>query len=466
MDMPPYDAAPAPQWLIDLLKERGQSVVGDGGADTIPFHSRNITLTSLAGTMRARGMSHAAILAALTEENSGRCDPPLPDIDVETIARSVSRYEPDPFSTITLKGLPSGKTAGKKADDGEVDQPTPIIVALSDVHSKPVPWLWRHWIPAASLTVLDGDPGQGKSTLAYDLAARVSLGSSMPPGRTVESDPRGVLLLSAEDDIEYTIRPRLEAADADMSRIHCLDAVRVGDTDRPPVLPYDLELVGDLIRDEKVGLVIVDPFMAYLGSDFDAHKDQDIRRCLHQLKILAKKHNVSILLIRHLNKLNGGPALYRGGGSIGIIGAARAAMVVGRDPQDEKTRILAMNKSNLGPVPRSLAYVLDPMAQDIARVLWVGESDLGPEDILWHQQGKGGRPNDEIDKAKDFLADLLRAGPMDVKEVMNGAKANGITEKTLRRAKDELEVASKRLSQGWCWVLEEEIGSQDGQNSP
>src|SRR5262249_22263555 len=194
-------------------------------------------------------------------------------------------------------------------------KPEPVLVRMDTVLPKPVSWLWTGWIPRGALTILDGDPGLGKSTITIDLAARTSRGWLMPPGPgPVEgAEGAGVLLLKAEDDPARTIRPRLDAAGADPSMVFSFEAVRVAGEDHPPVLPWDLEMVEGLIREHEIVLVVIDPFLAYLGGEFDAHKDQDVRRCLHRLMALAQRTGAAIVLVRHLNKLNHSVALYRGG---------------------------------------------------------------------------------------------------------------------------------------------------------
>ena len=259
----------------------------------------------------------------------------------------------------------------------------PVLVCMDDVRPEPVPWLWKSWLPLEALAVLDGDPGLGKSTLTLDLAARVSRGWAMPPGGGPAADPAGVVLLSAEDSLKHTIRPRLEVAGADLTRVHHFDAVRQGEAERAPVLPWDMDLLADWVEGRGVRLIIVDPLTAYLTQEHDAHKDQDVRQALRPLAKLAERLHVCILFLRHLNKLSTGAALYRGTGSIAITGSARAAMVSGRDPEDESRHVLAMNKLNLAARPASLAYRLVPVG-DVTRVEWLGETELLAHEIIGH----------------------------------------------------------------------------------
>lgn len=344
------------------------------------------------------------------------------------------------------------------ATASEKPPPEAVLLQMSQVQAERVRWLWPGWMPEGTLVVLDGDPGLGKSTLTLDLAARISTARAMPPleGPDLGRKPGGVILLGAEDSLAHTVRPRLDAAGADLDRVYSLEAVRQGDAERPPVLPYDLELVADRVGEWSVKLIVVDPLMAFLGTEYDAHKDQDIRRCLHPLAKLAEKLDVTVLLLRHLNKLSGGPALYRGGSSIGISGAARASLIVGRDPDADRL-VLAMNKCNLGPKPVSLAYRLESAGLGV-RVVWEGEApDLGANEILAHSPKPApkpiGRPPDELRDACRFLGDLLCGGPMAAREVEEKVEESEHSWRTVQRAKAELGVRSFRQGGAWFWEL-------------
>lgn len=356
---------------------------------------------------------------------------------------------------------PTPEAIGSTAKAQAVSHPR--IVQLSTVVREPVTWLMQGWIPEGTLTILDGDPGMAKSTLTLDLAARVSRGWQMPPdaGGELVRPPGGVLLLGAEDSLQKTVGWRLDAAGADSTRVFYLDCIVQGESERDPVLPYDLLLLHSWLADHSVRLVIVDPLAAFIAQSYDAYKDQDIRRCLRTLRDFAEKHNVSLVLLRHLNKLNGGASLYRGGGSIGITGAARASLIVGRDPADDDTRVLAMNKLNLGPFPRSLAYRVDPTPQGVARIAWLGETDLKAHEILWHHTPQrvraAHRPPDQLDAAKEFLNQWLGCGePAEVGEIRRAAAAKALSWETVKRAKRDLEVQTYKIGSSWYWKLVQE----------
>jgi hypothetical protein len=340
-----------------------------------------------------------------------------------------------------------GPKSTHKGDPADEAPRQPVIATLADLTAQPVHWFKRLWIPRAALTLLDGDPGLGKSTLTLDFAAQASRGQTNPLaiGAIDAADPSDVLLLSAEDDLARTIRPRLDAAGADVRRVHALAAVRTGDEECPPVLPYDLALVEQMIRDRNIALVVVDPLMAFLPGEIDAHRDQDVRRCMHRLRLLAEATDAAIVLIRHLNKMGHAVAMYRGGGSIGITGAARSTLVVGRDPANPSIRILASVKSNLGPPPRSLTYSLEPVG-DVAQIGWIGETDLGANDILGHEEPKAKRTT--LDQCADAITELLGHGPKESEDLNAAMIAAGYSDSTIRRAKQKLKVRARKVGYG------------------
>ena len=326
------------------------------------------------------------------------------------------------------------------------------IVRLSDVRPERVDWLWPARMPLGKVTILDGDPGLGKSTIALDLAARVSRGLPMP-GVSAGRRPAGVVLLSAEDGLADTIRPRLDAAGADVARVVALTAVFADGADRLPTLPGDLDRLEAAIVAHEADLVIIDVLMAYLDAEVNAHRDQDVRGALAPLAAMAERTGAAILVLRHLNKSTGGPAVYRGGGSIGIVGAARSALVVGRDPDDEDRLVLAVTKSNLAPLAPSLAYrIVDH--DGAGGIAWEGASTLTAAQLLSAPTSTEERT--ALDEAKAVLRDLLGSGPVPSKDVQRQARDAGISDATLRRAKDGLGVKSIRpdgFTGPWSWAL-------------
>jgi len=349
------------------------------------------------------------------------------------------------------------------------------LVRLSQVAPERVDWLWPGRIPFGKLTVLEGDPKGGKSTLALDIAARLSTGAPMPDGHRL-AGPAVTVVMSAEDGLADTIRPRLDAAHADVTRVFAWDHELVTDDDgvqtgiRPPSLPRDVARLVNIVEELDARLVIVDVLNAFLGADVDGHRDQDIRRALTPLKMAAEQTGAAIMAIRHLNK-GSGPAIYRGGGSIGIAGAARSILVAAVDPEDEtgERRVLAVTGANLAAPAPSLAYRLtSDDERGCARIDWLGVSGHTSATLLAQPVGDDDRT--AVGEAEAFLRDLLGGGPVAAKEVERGARDAGVQSRTLRRAKERMGVRSLKVGFGssWAWSLpaEDDHGVSQGGQTP
>jgi hypothetical protein len=321
---------------------------------------------------------------------------------------------------------------------------------LSDLQPREVEWLWQDYIPLAAITLLDGNPGLGKSPITLDLAARITTWRGMPDSpdapdeslRELSGEPDGVVLLSAEDDLARTILPRLRAAGGETTRVYAITDVHETSVDgsertRPFVLPRDLPILAEGMALVRAKLVVIDPLTAYLDLRVNSWNDQHVRAALAPLARLAEETGASILILRHLNKGAGGSALYRGGGSIGIIGAARSGLLAAKDPDDpEHQRVLASSKSNLGPPPPSLRYRLQPVGDGAyPRVEWLGESHHSAQDLLRAQTNEEGDGDQSaLEEARDFLLTFLAEGPRRATEGEEAARAVGIHPTTLRRA--------------------------------
>jgi len=340
-------------------------------------------------------------------------------------------------------------------------QRRPVSVCLGDVEPEQVSWLWQGYIPLGKVTVLDSDPGEGKSTVGVDVAARVTSGALMPDATPSDlAGPADVIILSAEDGASDTIRPRADAAGADVERIHLLSDVDVRDEDGsqrrvPWLLPRDLDVLRQLIERTKAKLVIVDPLSAYLDGKVDSYRDQDVRGALRPLADLAEALAVAILIVRHLNKAGGTNAVYRGGGSIGIIGAARSGLLIGKDPDDDtgRVRVLVRSKGNLSAQPPALRYELVPAeGHGCARVLWLGVSPHTAATILAEPVAAADRT--EREEAREIMSTMLAPAPAAAKTVLAACRDAGISERTARTAKDDLGVKSiKTQGGGWAWTL-------------
>ena len=325
------------------------------------------------------------------------------------------------------------------------------LVLVADVDREQVRWLWPGRIPLGKLTVIDGDPGTGKSTLTLTIAAKVSTASPFPDGAKPEIGD--VILLSAEDDIGDTIRPRLEAAGADLARCWVLPDVHPVDKDgkeeapRPPELPADLFLLEDLVKSKAAALVVIDPLMAFLAGQVDSHRDQDVRRVLASMAYMAARTGAAVLIVRHMNK-GTGSALYRGSGSIGIVGAARAGLLVAPDPNDDGRRILASTKENLAPRPEALAYrIVNDELYGVAKVAWDGASKHTADELVRPQVDEDSAP--ALAEAVRILGEILKDGPLAAGNVKKLAAQAGVAERTLHRARKVLGVTPRRQGFGY-----------------
>jgi hypothetical protein len=326
------------------------------------------------------------------------------------------------------------------------------LVLVADVDRELVRWLWPGRIPLGKVSVLDGDPGTGKSTLTLTIAAKVTTGSPFPDGARPER--ADVILMNAEDDIGDTIRPRLEAAGADLARCWVLPDVQP-ESDRPPrppELPADLDAVEGMVKDKQAALVVIDPLMAFLSGQVDSHRDQDVRRVLASLAYMAARTGAALLIVRHMNK-GTGSALYRGSGSIGIVGAARAGLLVAPDPDDDSRRVLALTKSNLAKMPDALAYrLVNDERYGCARVVWDGASRHTAGDLVRPRVDEDEAP--ALAEAVRVLKEILADAPLSAGNVKKLAAQAGVAERTLHRARHALGVTARRhgFGQGGYYV--------------
>lgn len=362
-----------------------------------------------------------------------------------------------------------------KAQTQEPPRSRARLVRASEVTPRKADWLWQGRIPFGMVTLVDGDPGLGKSTLTLDLVARVTRGDVMPDGGPWVNggNPCNAIVLMLEDALDVTIRPRLDAAKADPERVFVMTGVRDNDadadTERPPILPADVAMLREAIIEHQARVVIIDPLMAYLGTNTDSHKDQDIRRALTPLARIAEDTNAAIIIVRHLRK-SGGPALYRGGGSIGIMGAARTALFLARDPADPNARILAVSKSNIAKdTTPALRWRLVDTDTGVARAQWEGVAEGITADQLANvpvEASKPARDEDDAGQKEKAAIKALRAlladGPVAAKTALDSVMDDtGCSKATVRRARDVIGVIKSAVKvkgrvTGWTWTLPDE----------
>jgi hypothetical protein len=326
---------------------------------------------------------------------------------------------------------------------------------FSEIKPETLRWLWRERIPLGKLNLLVGDPGLGKSLATIDIAARVSRGVPFPDGEPCE--PGAVVMASAEDDPADTIRPRLDVAGADVSRVHILEGMRVTLADNSTVeRAFDLEtgiptLEDALARIPGVRLIIVDPISAYLGGA-DSNSNAEVRGMLAPLAALAAKHSVAVLCITHLRK-SSGAAVHRAISSIAFAAAARAIWAVASDPSDANRRLMLAVKQNLGPNVGGLAFRIETQ-NDLPRLDWEpGAVNMDANEVLNVEDRED---HSEHKEAEQWLREYLADGPVGAREAIRAANDVGISKMMLWRVSNALHVARHKLGgrgAGWEWSL-------------
>lgn len=330
---------------------------------------------------------------------------------------------------------------------GQSERPSGAVrICLADVQPEEVTWLWPGRIPFGKVTLLVGDPGLGKSFLSLYLASRLSTGS--PLQGEVERPPKiTTLLLSAEDDLGDTIRPRLDRMNADVTHIHALQAILEKDKDERDIermvrLDTDLVVLERQIVETGARFVIVDPINAYMGKT-DGNQDIDLRRVLNPLALMAARYKVAVLVVTHSNKRSEGNKLHRVMGSLAYVGLARSVLAVGADPDEDGRRNLIQIKNNLAAHAPGLGYRIIE-----GEVVWDSDPVSLTPDTVFDAPNAGQTKQDAGSKAKAiaFLRDVLANGPVYVKDVYAEGKNEDpkLPERTIDRAKAELGVKSRK----------------------
>ena len=316
--------------------------------------------------------------------------------------------------TITLRELPTA-------------QPVPML-RMADVELTSVDWLWFPYIPFGKLTIIQGNPGEGKTYFAMRLAAACTNRKPLPGMETLE--PFNIIYQTAEDGLGDTVKPRLIEAGADLDRVLVID-------DSDVQLTLSDERIEKAIIENNARLVIIDPIQAYLGADVDMNRANEVRPIFMRLGQVAQRTGCAILLIGHLNKAAGMQSLQRGLGSIDIAAAVRSVMFIGKLKHDPTMRILTHEKSSLAPPGASLAFSLG----DEGGFRWVGEYDITADEML---SGIEPQRETKTQQAKDLICTLLAGGKQVLSEdIDKAALERGIPGRTVRDAKRELGDALK-----------------------
>ena len=332
--------------------------------------------------------------------------------------------------------------------DNRRDEPNLKLINMEQVEVEKIDWLLYPFIPFGKVTIVQGDPGEGKTTMVLQIIAKLTKGEAVLPSNSDESaleektmalEPVNVIYQTAEDGLGDTIKPRLLSAGADCSRVMVID-----DNDQALTM-MDARLEEAIIK-TKARLVVLDPIQGFLGAAVDMHRANEIRPLMKRVAVLAEKYHCAIILIGHMNKNSNGKSSYRGLGSIDFQAAARSVLIVGRIKDEPEIRVVCHVKSSLAPEGKSIAFRLD---KDTG-FEWIGEYDISADDLL-----SGDNRGQKIHEAKEFLKEILVSGSVAQTKVAEEAESRGIKKKTLWNAKKELEIESVKIGNQWFWMLPE-----------
>lgn len=354
-----------------------------------------------------------------------------------------------------MPATPGWKPAAQTAV--EAPKGGPIVSCFTDIEAREVDWLWRGRIPKGRLTLLVGRPGEGKSFLTVDMAARVSTGRPWPDGPPCEQGD--VLFVTGEDDPHDTIRPRLDAAGADVGKVHLLRAVRHVEKDggsyEVVFTLADVAALETAIQSiPACKLIVIDPIGSFLGGSTDAHRDNEVRAVLAPVAALAEKSGAAVVIVAHRRKAAGAIADDLALGSRAFTGICRAVWHLCRDTQDKTRRLLLSGKCNLAAESDGLAFRI---GGEPPCLTWeTGTVTVTANEVLAAENGGSHRgPDPEArEAAKTWLADRLAAGPVEAGAIKADAKGAEINWKTVQRAADSLGVRRRKSSFGGGWIWE------------
>jgi RecA-family ATPase len=361
-------------------------------------------------------------------------------VDIRTLADMTPVYKPN---------------GGAPKQDADL-----VIRCAADVAPEPIDWIWDGRIARGKLTVIGGDPEEGKSQIGVYIAATLSRGGDWPNNEG-KAPTGSILILSAEDGVEDTLVPRLIAAGADLHKIHIVEAVKGEDNKgrRTFNLQTDLQMLEAKIAEiGDVLAVTIDPASAYMGKGVDSHNDQSVRTVLAPVAEMASRLGVAIISIMHFNKGNaqaGTKVMHRFMASVAFVAAARVAFAALRDPEDDTRHLFLHAKNNLAPPAPGLAYRIEqdyvtPALIKTSHVAW----EEGNVDITAAQAMAASREEaaPALEEAKQLLASIIGCDGKLVKEIQEEAKGAGISWRTMQRAKDALKLTSERDGYGGPWI--------------
>ncbi len=307
------------------------------------------------------------------------------------------------------------------------------LIQMSNVEVEEVKWVWYPYIPYGKVTIIQGDPGEGKTTFILSLISLLTNGQPLPEEETA-NEVINVIYQTAEDGLGDTIKPRLLSCGADCERVLVID-------ENETELTLSDKRLEEAINETNAKLIVLDPMQAYLGSDVDMHRANEIRPIMKRLSLLAERTGCAFVLVGHMNKMQSSKSAYRGLGSIDFRAAARSVLIVGRVKDEPSLRIVAHDKSSLAPEGKSIAFELNPETG----FKWKGYCETTVDELL---SGKGSVLS-KVQQAENLLNDLLTDGEMLSDEIRVRANELDISNRTLKQAKQNLKIKAIRKGAKW-----------------
>ncbi len=315
------------------------------------------------------------------------------------------------------------------------------MIKLSEIQTQEVKWLWFPMIPYGKLTIVQGDPGDGKTTLILNIAAKLSKGEGLDENMK-PTEPMNIIYQTAEDGLADTVKPRLEMAGADCERIMVID-------ESEKLLSMIDERLEEAIIKTNAKLLILDPIQAYLGGGMDMNRANEARDMTKKLGALAEKYKCAIVLIGHMNKASGNKAAYRGMGSIDFFAVARSVLLVGRVEGEPNIRAVVQIKNNLAQFGHPKAFELMESG-----FRWLGDYEITADEVLGGIAPKANK----LEQAKQMLRELAEtSNVVQSNEIFDMADEQGISKRTLENAKKALGIRAKKVNNSWYWELDKVI---------
>lgn len=314
---------------------------------------------------------------------------------------------------------------------------------FSEVKQRKIEWLWYPYIPYGKITILQGDPGEGKSTFILNIAALLTKGAKMPDG-SGGGKTQTVVYQCAEDDIADTIKPRLVAAGADCEKI----AYIIDDNNE---LTFEDARIEQVLQKTKARLLVIDPMQAFLVQDSDMQNAARMRGALGKLADVAAKYQCAVVLVGHLNKAYGGKNLYRGLGSIDIAAIARSVLMISRDGADPSIRYMFPVKASLALEGSAIGFTFSE-----GQFQWIGKCDIDSSTL----EGSVFARNEKLEQAKSYLIRILKEGALPSTKISKMVAHLDISKRTIETAKKEVGIVAFRKENAWYWRLPDEFTSE------